>query len=34
MGNTRKAHDILVGNPEGRNHSEALGIHGTILLVD
>jgi hypothetical protein len=32
MGKIRNAYSILVGNPEGRNHSEDVGIHGRIIL--
>jgi hypothetical protein len=32
MGDTRKAHEVLVRNPEGRNHFEVLGTDGTIIL--
>jgi hypothetical protein len=32
MGETRNAHTILVGKPEGKRHSEELGVDGRIIL--
>jgi hypothetical protein len=32
MGEMRNANNVFVGKPEGRHHSEYLGIDGWILL--
>jgi hypothetical protein len=32
MGETRNAYKILVGNPEGKDHLEDLGVDGIIIL--
>jgi hypothetical protein len=32
MGEMRNAYKILVGKPEGRDHSEDLGVDGMIIL--
>jgi hypothetical protein len=32
MGETRNADNILVGKPEGRDHSEELSVDGRIIL--
>jgi hypothetical protein len=32
MGEMRKAYIMLVGKPEGKSHSEDLGIDGRIIL--
>jgi hypothetical protein len=32
MGEMRNAYKIFVGKPEGKNHSEDLGINGRIIL--
>jgi hypothetical protein len=32
MGEMRNAYEILVGKPEGKNHSEDLGVDGKIIL--
>jgi hypothetical protein len=29
---TRNAHNILVGKPEGKSHSEDLGVDGKIII--
>jgi hypothetical protein len=31
MGDTRNEYNILVGMPEGRDHSEDLGVDGRII---
>jgi hypothetical protein len=32
MGEMRNAYKILIGKPEGKNHSEELGVDGKIIL--
>jgi hypothetical protein len=32
MGETRNAHSIFVGKPEGKNHLEDTGVDGKIIL--
>jgi len=32
MGDMRNAYKILVGKPEGKNHSGDLGVDGKIIL--
>jgi hypothetical protein len=32
MGEMRNAYNILVGKPEGKNHSEHQGVDGKIIL--
>jgi hypothetical protein len=32
MGDTRTAYKVLVVNPEGKDHSEDLGVDGRIIL--
>jgi hypothetical protein len=31
-GETRDAHTVLVGKPEGKNHLEEVGLAGSVIL--